>query len=1246
MMISTTDPCSFNQTTEWGDDDTSTFHPTPQVYHSSKTVNWFHNHGFRFGSSADLLSYIKNNSNDSNDNDEDGYVIGLWATTILTGMLLLLWGLLIIYFSCLRHRLRRPSSKKSNNNNKGDVIVFPLDEEEDQRGHENVREPTTTWMMGKPFIKPLPPRAPIAIWPGINRTTATLMLDKKSSTTLLLDHQSDIVAVPQSKRETTSLREEEDEPVRMKDYNNINRDYQKYQQHYYQWKYEKGIYKKRIIFARMTVILGCLIVLITSTLFFAMGAEQITTLRQSSRDDLEQIQVKVHQGIELTDDFLKVVEASSSAVILDQVNTFCPLIRPTICETIGTLNGCNWNDIPHGTSLQNWIRSLNHMETDLARQLESFQSDLYAGIQQIDEWIDILDRLQKTLNWSKGFVVFLNVLCVYVLAGAIMAWCKIRAMSNKIWAQPSSLVVPIFVVAIVASWLFAMVFVMGSMATSDFCFDGPDEKIIALVEKNQSSLSPVLLSLIRQVTTRCSNSFVTDIFLDEIDQLQESVKAARVLQLEPDLCGPSALDTLTEASTMAQQELCSGAASLQDTRVAFACSHWSSMYTDLTYDSLCNETMDGLAWASISQCAIVVVAMVILTFRVVMLPVKYVRWNPKVETASKHGTGTLKQPSTTEVMAFRDDIEANEMEALYVATYSDCGDSTTEEEMACDLSNGSAAEPNGESKAENLASHKQPRIVHAKHRQSSDNASIDLVSESVKSQTPSTIEVGEAKTKGSLPIDCDSGKHILPIRSSWINSDSVRQSSISTIRASNATKTASPVAAKHQTSRTPAHDDRSHDNISVPSLEDTSVEEATYSSDNEYDEEKLPRGGQRGSGQNQKQWKSPVEHSLETSSSETTNPTKTPSFGSNLDEFSTPDSAEDERSLIALPKRKTVFSEEKQTKQSNKDYLTLRVSDGQFQKHSVSSLGQSAEDLTLKSDTKSVQSREECSVQTPKESMTAEAAPQKKDERDPVAESKCTVAKSVEKGTMEPRFSQEAVAVDDSDVPDTVDPKTLAKESWHSNLPSIDENVPQKKGDDDSQSFHFSLNLDLATFHSTDFGDFSDGLLASQEPARDDSESKTEKPLAALSVPTPQRFDSLSSFPSFADPPDYEVASTSTQQHSMTESNAYATVETALLAQTEGEKIDSSSILPSIADRSDAYKDPSASAEQGEFVAYPTVETALLGATEVGKLDTSSRSPSITDRSQDYEVASASTQQGESVAYPTVETALLGVASE
>jgi hypothetical protein len=75
-------------------------------------------------------------------------------------------------------------------------------------------------------------------------------------------------------------------------------------------------------------------------------------------------------------------------------------------------------------------------------------------------------------------------------------------------------------------------------------------------------------------------------------------------------------------TSAASNQLCFIAESMQEIRLFFQCSNWYPLYENAMYDALCYSGTDGFAWVTITQLIIVLMAMLILTFRIVFYDIK------------------------------------------------------------------------------------------------------------------------------------------------------------------------------------------------------------------------------------------------------------------------------------------------------------------------------------------------------------------------------------------------------------------------------------------------------------------------------------------------------------------------------------------------------------------------------------------------------------------------------------------------
>jgi hypothetical protein len=669
-------------------------------------------------------------------------------------------------------------------------------------------------------------------------------------------------------------------------------------------------------------------------------------------------------------------------------------------------------------------------------------------------------------------------------------------------------------------------------------------------------------------------------------------------QHERDLCGPFSLRILTEASTMAQEELCSATARLQDTRVLFGCSVWNPMYTNLAYDTLCEDTMDAFAWITISQCVIVFVAMVILTFRVTILPVMYVRWHSKSKPLSRRVSADLKRISDLAAAASKQRIDDFKFDPVYVLTYSDDEDST--ERTVSDYVEGSTTEQSN-SESEHVISgilplHMPPVI----EPRLEDDQSSTMSETHEPPESMMTILASNKIAQAPRSLEEDS-----PVLLAFFSEP---QESIVTVATSNMTEAASrdfvdappsrekrlsekqlPIPAPIE-EETPIESSAYNvdgeggesqnatrtDQRVLPSFaDDLSYEEVTYRSESEDDEETLVSMVESSNSQIKRDSNSLADSLIGSSNSRSQSKKssliRNPSIHSklsgsfrstlaNVAEEGLDDSDEfagEEGSLVAISQEAQHFQDGDRRKSSKNDVsvpgasssdisgedagpFSLRLDFGKFNIHSdsASSLGASFDDLTLKSDSKSLQSLVESEDPVFERSEGPELFDVAAGQNHKTVNQNTKSAKEANvvnwsvnaNGTTE--LSPKSVALEE-------DKSNSVNATWNSSLRSPKPSESFQAEQEDSSACHYMLNLDLDTFHSTDFGDFSTTSNASGNSFGSfGHDAKEEKIIPkSLSTSPHDRSESSLSSPSLDNLDEVEIASTDSKQSSINKSS-------------------------------------------------------------------------------------------------------------
>ena len=207
-----------------------------------------------------------------------------------------------------------------------------------------------------------------------------------------------------------------------------------------------------------------------------------------------------------------------------------------------------------------------------------------------------------------------------------------------------------FILFVVISWVFSMVFIIGSTAAADLCVDSPDDRVAAMLIKygdfqgieptinstgtfdirNVDGDSLILLFLLYYIQGCPVDSSPQD-YIDSLTRvltvLDESVDLVMNVLSDIDLpaiCGSDPVSLMTSNDTnVFQNTMCNVGEALVELQTYFSCANWRPLYRLVMYDAVCYNANDGFYYVAITQFLIVVFAMIMLTCRVAFTEVDF-----------------------------------------------------------------------------------------------------------------------------------------------------------------------------------------------------------------------------------------------------------------------------------------------------------------------------------------------------------------------------------------------------------------------------------------------------------------------------------------------------------------------------------------------------------------------------------------------------------------------------------------------
>lgn len=361
----------------------------------------------------------------------------------------------------------------------------------------------------------------------------------------------------------------------------------------------------------VVVAVCCLLVLISSILFFEKGVDQVY-------DSL----TEAESAFKHAEEMLRTA-SSTSRNYLD--------IQPDIqgaaemMETFDTTRLCT--AIPRqGSALANLLLQIRSSVQAVGAQLQDNTTS--TEVYEIDQDLELLVRSTKrvgaTLAVSKSYIDVARVTVIFIdiIVISLMAVCSI------VWMRPGRYVpkfarkavtIPVFMVFVVLCLIFSTLGLAGAMAGGDFC-SNPDESSVAVVLRFEAELSPFIAMLMKYYITGCVPER-RPLLLETLSSATASVGAV-VNSTINDLSEAGSMEECVAGSSysilIALLELTGSAIHgvygvLSGLRDILACDNFNRLYSALVDSLFCNKCAVGLAWTFFASFSMALLTLVVVT---------------------------------------------------------------------------------------------------------------------------------------------------------------------------------------------------------------------------------------------------------------------------------------------------------------------------------------------------------------------------------------------------------------------------------------------------------------------------------------------------------------------------------------------------------------------------------------------------------------------------------------------------------
>jgi hypothetical protein len=221
--------------------------------------------------------------------------------------------------------------------------------------------------------------------------------------------------------------------------------------------------------------------------------DSLTDSLSSGRDGVQIIQNLAQQGIELLDTVIQQNTVTGEEVesFLDNVNQICPNYQDSLCDDLSNTSKCNLGKVIGSENIGILQAVLDHFADGQQSLYYQEMIKLRENLEDLVVMAETVDDKAANFNWAfycaMAFSLALSLICIYMMVGEIFRISKVL-QNLRSW-----FVMPVFVIFVTCSLVFSSLFIIWSMALADLCVDGPDARMLAILNRFRDELSPILV---------------------------------------------------------------------------------------------------------------------------------------------------------------------------------------------------------------------------------------------------------------------------------------------------------------------------------------------------------------------------------------------------------------------------------------------------------------------------------------------------------------------------------------------------------------------------------------------------------------------------------------------------------------------------------------------------------------------------------------------------------------------------------
>ena len=236
---------------------------------------------------------------------------------------------------------------------------------------------------------------------------------------------------------------------------------------------------------------------------FADSVTGVTNGIDNGLNAAERVDGQAQVGIDLINSFQALESQAQQQAynLLQTMNTqYCPKPIGSVCLNIINEVACDYSKLPNRDAFKQVVALLKQMAQGASTgnaqstanqpfaKLFNFKNDLQDVQKNAKNVYAKAEDLKKNYNWAficaRVFAILLAVASIGLMISVVLSWTK--KMSRPFLCFRNYFILPLFIIMLILSWLFSMIFVIGTLGTADLCHTNPDSRMIALINRMSS----------------------------------------------------------------------------------------------------------------------------------------------------------------------------------------------------------------------------------------------------------------------------------------------------------------------------------------------------------------------------------------------------------------------------------------------------------------------------------------------------------------------------------------------------------------------------------------------------------------------------------------------------------------------------------------------------------------------------------------------------------------------------------------